>query len=72
MYLPVSPPEGALRGEVRATLATSLTDGQGSLREHMRAYPYTCLEQRVARAASRAERAPPSVVLDVLLPPPTA
>lgn len=29
-------------------------------------------EERVARAASRPERAPPSVVLDVLLPPPTA
>lgn len=56
MDLPVSPPEGALRGEVRATLAASLTDGQGSLREHMRAYPYTCLEQRVSRAVALTDR----------------
>jgi uncharacterized protein YfaS (alpha-2-macroglobulin family) len=56
MDLTVAPPEGALHGEVRATLAASLTDGQGTLRDHMRAYPYTCLEQRVSQAVALQDR----------------
>ncbi len=57
MDLTVVPPEGALRGEVRATLAASLTDGQGTLRDHMRDSPYTGLEQKVSQAVALQNRA---------------
>lgn len=56
MDLAVVPPDGARRGEVRATLAASLTDGQGTLRDHMRAYPYSCLEQKASQAVALHDR----------------
>lgn len=56
MDLTVVPADGAQRGEVRATLAASLTDGQGTLRDHMRAYPYTCLEQKASQAVALQDR----------------
>ncbi len=57
--LRVAPPAGAVpgRGEVRATLAASLADGQGALREQMRAYPYACLEQKVSMAVATRDAA---------------
>lgn len=50
--LPIAPPTDALpgRGEVRATLAATLGDGLSGVREYMRRYPYSCLEQKVSRA----------------------
>lgn len=52
--LPIAAPTGGLPGksEARATLAASLADGQTMLRDYMRRYPYTCLEQQVSRAVS--------------------
>lgn len=50
--LPVALPPGASKGELRATLAASLLDGQTLLRDHMRRYPYVCLEQQASRAVA--------------------
>ncbi len=45
------------RGGVQVLLSPTLTGGVESVREWMRRYPYTCLEQRVSRAvALRDER----------------
>ena len=52
LEIPLALPAGSLRGELRATLAASLADGQGALRDHMRRYPYTCLEQRASMAVA--------------------
>ncbi len=52
LTLPVLPPEGASQGEVRVTLAASLTDGQGALRQHMRILPAVTLEQKVSAAVA--------------------
>jgi uncharacterized protein YfaS (alpha-2-macroglobulin family) len=48
----VARPADALpeRGDVRVALAPSLAAGLDGVREHMRRYPYRCLEQRVSRA----------------------
>ncbi len=54
--LTLEPPAGARRGETRATLAASLTDGQGALRDHMRAYPFTCLEQKTSKAVATRDK----------------
>ena len=40
------------RGGVRVDLAPNLTAGLDSVRDWMRRYPYTCLEQRVSRAVA--------------------
>lgn len=50
--LAIAPPVGALpsRGEVRATLAASLADGQTGVRNWLRDYPLTCLEQKASKA----------------------
>jgi uncharacterized protein YfaS (alpha-2-macroglobulin family) len=50
--LPVAPPTDALpgRGELRATLAATLGDGQSGVREYMRRYPYACIEQKASKA----------------------
>jgi len=52
LELPVAAPAEALpgSGELRATLAASLLDGQTQLRTYMRGYPYACLEQKASKA----------------------
>ena len=50
--LPVALPPGARQGELRATLAASLLDGHTQLRDHMRRYPYVCLEQQASKAVA--------------------
>lgn len=51
--LPVALPSGSLPGgELRATLSASLVDGQTGLRDYMRRYPYSCLEQQVSKAVA--------------------
>lgn len=63
LELPVAAPLGSLPrqdksgGELRATLAASLADGQTALRDYMRRYPYACLEQQVSRAVTTQDRA---------------
>jgi uncharacterized protein YfaS (alpha-2-macroglobulin family) len=54
LELPVAAPADALpgSGELRATLAASLLDGQTQLRDTMRRYPYACLEQKVSQAVA--------------------
>src|SRR5262249_27339411 len=51
---PIERPAEALagRGGVSVTLAPSLVDGLGPMRDWMRRYPYTCLEQQVSRAVA--------------------
>lgn len=48
----VAAPAGALpgRGGIDVRLAPTLLSGLDGVRDTMRAYPYTCLEQRVSRA----------------------
>jgi uncharacterized protein YfaS (alpha-2-macroglobulin family) len=50
--LPVAPPTDAVpdQGELRATLAATLGDGLSGVREYMRRYPYSCLEQKTSKA----------------------
>ena len=50
--IPVAAPAGATKAELRATLAASLLDGQTVLRDHMRRYPYACLEQQASKAVA--------------------
>jgi uncharacterized protein YfaS (alpha-2-macroglobulin family) len=50
--VPVVAPAGAGKAELRATLAASLLDGQTSLRDHMRRYPFACLEQQASKAVA--------------------
>jgi len=66
LRLPVERPADALpgRGEVRVALAASLSDGLSGVRDWMRAYPYTCLEQRVSRAIALGDEALWSSVVD--------
>lgn len=49
---PVERPAEALpgRGGMTVTLAPTIADGLGPMRDWMRRYPYTCLEQQVSRA----------------------
>lgn len=51
---PIEAPRGALpgRGGVRVDAAASISGGLSGVVESMRAYPYTCLEQRVSRAVA--------------------
>jgi len=56
---PVERPADALpdRGGLRVALSPTLTTGLAGVREWMKNYPYTCLEQKVSRAvALRDER----------------
>lgn len=57
--LPVGPPTDALpnQGEVRATLAATLGDGLAGVRDYMRRYPYSCLEQQASKAIATGDRA---------------
>ncbi len=52
--VPVARPPDALpdRGGVTVRIAPTITAGLGGVREWMRRYPYTCLEQRVSRAVA--------------------
>ncbi len=50
--IPVAAPVGASRAELRATLAASLLDGQTTLRDYMRRYPFACLEQQASKAVA--------------------
>ena len=51
---PVALPADALagQGDVQVALSPSLSAGLDGVRDWMRAYPYTCLEQRVSRAVA--------------------
>ncbi len=51
---PVERPADAVpgRGGVEVALRATLVDGLDGVREWMRRYPYTCLEQRVSRAVA--------------------
>ncbi|KAF0101566.1 MAG: hypothetical protein FD187_1882 [bacterium] len=55
--IPVAAPAGAIKAELRATLAASLLDGQTGLRDYMRRYAFACLEQQASKAvATRDEK----------------
>lgn len=56
--LKVSPPRGALpgRGGIEIDLSPSLLAGLGGVREFMRQYPFTCLEQTSSRAVALRDR----------------
>ena len=54
IHQPVQRPADALpdRGGVQVMLSPTLTQGLEGVREWMRRYPYTCLEQKVSRAVA--------------------
>jgi len=56
---PVALPPDAIagRGDVQVALNRSLSAGLDGVREWIRAYPYTCLEQRVSRAVALGDPA---------------
>lgn len=65
--LPVGLPQGSLPGgELRATLSASLVDGQTGLRDYMRRYPYSCLEQQVSKAVAMQNRTALDEIADKL------
>ncbi len=68
LELPVATPAEALpgSGELRATLAASLLDGQTSLRDYMRRYPYACLEQKASKAIATRDNSAWQALLDDL------
>lgn len=59
LEVPVAAPAEALpgSGELRATLAASLLDGQTQMRAYMRDYPYACLEQKASIAIATRDQA---------------
>ncbi|HUF21767.1 MAG TPA: MG2 domain-containing protein [Burkholderiales bacterium] len=68
LALPVSPPEGALagRGSIRVSVKPRLGEELAGVREYMRRYDYTCLEQRASRAVSLQEESAWQRVMDDL------
>ncbi len=50
----IEPPKDAVKGYggIRVTFSRSLLNGSTGVQEHMRSYPYTCLEQKVSRAVA--------------------
>lgn len=66
--LPVAEPPGALpgRGEVRATLQPTLATALPALRRWFETYPYTCLEQKTARAVGLRDAAAWALLADEL------
>jgi alpha-2-macroglobulin len=58
--VPVARPADALpdRGGVLVRVAPTLTAGLAGVRDWMRRYPYTCLEQRVSRAVALGDEDP--------------
>ncbi len=52
LRIPVERPKEAIpgRGDLRVNLSASLTGSLEGVRETMRRYPYTCMEQRVSRS----------------------
>jgi uncharacterized protein YfaS (alpha-2-macroglobulin family) len=56
---PVELPSDAIkgRGGVQVSLSPTLVNGLGGVREYMRQYPYTCLEQRVSTAVALRDEA---------------
>lgn len=52
--VPVEKPKDAIagRGDLRVNLSPSLTGSLEGVREYMKKYPYTCMEQRVSRSIS--------------------
>jgi uncharacterized protein YfaS (alpha-2-macroglobulin family) len=65
---PVERPADAVagRGGVEVALRPSLLDGVEALRERMKTYPYTCLEQEVSRAVALRDGARWQQVADAL------
>ncbi|OQX14619.1 MAG: hypothetical protein BWK76_14370 [Desulfobulbaceae bacterium A2] len=57
--LRVERPEGALpeRGGIRVALRPRLADSLGGVRDAMRRYPYSCLEQKVSKAVALRDSA---------------
>lgn len=52
--LPVALPDGAIpgRGGVRVAFIPKLSDGGAGIRDYMRAYPFSCLEQRTSKSVA--------------------
>ncbi len=59
LTLPVARPAGAIagRGGIEVNLQSHLGDSLESVREYLRLYPYTCIEQRLSQAVVLGERA---------------
>lgn len=68
VVLPVQRPAGAEadRGGVRVALQARLGEGLAGVTEYMKAYPYTCLEQRFSRLVALNDRAGWSAFADLL------
>jgi hypothetical protein len=66
--VPLAEPPGALpgRGEVRATLQPTLATALPTLRRWFETYPYTCLEQKTARAVGLRDAAAWAALSDEL------
>ncbi|MEX0957977.1 MAG: MG2 domain-containing protein [Burkholderiales bacterium] len=68
LSLPVSPPEDALpgRGSVRVSIKPRLGEELAGVRDYMRRYDYTCLEQRASRAIALEDASAWQRVMDDL------
>jgi uncharacterized protein YfaS (alpha-2-macroglobulin family) len=58
LSVPVAIPAGAIagRGGLEITLRARLADGLDAVRDWMRAYPYTCIEQNLSKAVALDDR----------------
>ena len=68
LSLPVAAPTDALpgRGGVRVSLSPSLAGDMSGLVDYMRAYPYSCLEQRASKAVALRDAAAWAAAMDAL------
>ena len=68
LSLPAAAPAGALpgRGGVRVNLSASLAGDMSGLVDYMRAYPYSCLEQRASKAVALRDAAAWTAAMDAL------
>ena len=66
--VPVSLPEGAIpgRGGVRVAFIPKLSDGGAGVREYMKSYPFSCLEQRTSKAVALRDESLWQRVIDEL------
>lgn len=65
--IPVQKPQGILPGgALQVSGQARLADSLGGVKEYFRRYPYSCLEQKVSRAAGLQERAQWDDIMDML------
>lgn len=68
LTIPVETPPGAVAGKggVTVSVAARLGDGMNGVREEMRLYPFTCIEQQISKAIALGDEAGWKRISDIL------